>query len=78
MPKRYSLDAKVILRSEPQYYKTYAAFDYNKVRTELLTEDEYKILDHISAKSSNANVKSPKNQILTKKSARSFSIACQD
>ena len=55
MPKRYSLDAKVILRSEPQYYKTYAAFDYNRVRTELLTEDEYKILDHISAKSSNAN-----------------------
>jgi radical SAM protein with 4Fe4S-binding SPASM domain len=55
LPKRYSLDAKVILRSEPQYYKTYAAFDYNRVSTELLTEDEYKILDYICARSSDAN-----------------------
>ena len=55
MHKRYSLNPKVILRSEPQYYNTYAAFDYSRVRTELLTEDEHRILKHIYARSSDVS-----------------------
>jgi len=50
LTKRYSLNPRVILGSEPQYYNTYAAFNYGTVRTELLSEDEYRILEHISAK----------------------------
>ena len=52
MPKTFSLSSTIILRSEPQYYNTYAAFDYSRVRTELLAEDEYRILEHISSRPS--------------------------
>jgi radical SAM protein with 4Fe4S-binding SPASM domain len=45
----YSLSARTILRSEPQYYNTYAAFDYAATRTELLTENQYRILERISS-----------------------------
>jgi radical SAM protein with 4Fe4S-binding SPASM domain len=42
------LSSSVILRSEPQYYETYAVFDYRKVSTEFLTEEEYRVLERLS------------------------------
>lgn len=51
MSGRYLLSSSVVLRFEPQYYNTYAAFDYRKVRTELLTEEEYRVLEYIYDKS---------------------------
>jgi len=48
---RYSLSSSIILRFEPQYYNTYAAFDYRRVRTEFLTKDEYTLLECIYDKS---------------------------
>ncbi len=47
MTQRFSASPTIILRCEPQYYSTYAAFDYRKVRTEFLSEDEFKILQYI-------------------------------
>ena len=47
MSRRYSLSSSVVLRSEPQYYNTYAAFDYRRVRTEFLKEEEYRVLEYI-------------------------------
>jgi len=44
---KYSLSSSVVLRSEPQYYDTYAVFDYKKVETEFLTKEEYMILENI-------------------------------
>jgi radical SAM protein with 4Fe4S-binding SPASM domain len=44
---KYSLSSSVVLRSEPQYYGTYAAFDYKKVETEFLTKEEYIILENV-------------------------------
>ena len=63
----YSLNPKVILRSEPQYYDTYAAFDYDTVRTELLTEEECRILAHISVAPCNADEISRKTHVHLKK-----------
>jgi len=63
----YSLSTKVILRSEPQYYDTYAAFDYSSVRTQLLTEDEYRILECICARSSSASEISKETDIKQEK-----------
>jgi radical SAM protein with 4Fe4S-binding SPASM domain len=37
----------VILRSEPQYYGTFAVFDYVKAQTKFLDEDEFRILQYI-------------------------------
>jgi radical SAM protein with 4Fe4S-binding SPASM domain len=67
LPKRFSLDPKVILRSEPQYYNTYAAFDYGRVRTELLTQDEHRILEHIYDSSSDASQISKRTGVNHKK-----------
>ena len=47
MSEKYSLDTSAILRSEPQYYNTYVVFDYKKVRTEFLTDEEFRTLEHI-------------------------------
>ncbi len=47
---KYSLSSSVVLRSEPQYYDTYAAFDCKKVETEFLTKDEYIILENVHNK----------------------------
>jgi len=51
LSRRYSLSSSVLLRFEPQYYNTYAAFDYRRVRTEFLTEEEYRVLECIYDKS---------------------------
>lgn len=47
MRQKLMLGSSVILRSEPQYYETYAVFDYRKVSTEFLTEEEYRILERL-------------------------------
>ena len=47
MSEKYSLNSSAILRSEPQYYNTYVVFDYNKVRTEFLTNKEFRVLEYI-------------------------------
>jgi radical SAM protein with 4Fe4S-binding SPASM domain len=44
------LSSTIVLRAEPQYYNTYVAFDYRRVRTEFLSENEFKILEHIRDK----------------------------
>lgn len=48
---KLSLSSSVVLRSEPQYYGTYVAFDYMKVQTEFLDENEYRILEYLYGKS---------------------------
>ena len=48
---RYSLCSSIILRFEPQYYNTFAAFDHRRVRTEFLTKEEYRVLEYIYDKS---------------------------
>ncbi|MCP8305173.1 MAG: radical SAM protein [archaeon] len=47
MSQKFSLSSSVILRSEPQYYDTYAAFDHKRVRTEFLMEEEFRALEYI-------------------------------
>ncbi len=47
------LDPNVILRSEPQYYQTYVAFDHKNIKTEYLTKDEFHVLEIISNQSVN-------------------------
>ncbi len=47
-PQMFSLNSAVVLRSEPQYYGTYAAFDYIHARTVFLSETEFKALEYIS------------------------------
>ncbi len=37
----------MILRAEPQYYNTYAAYDWRTSRTEFLTRQEYQALQHV-------------------------------
>lgn len=54
MTQKFSLSPTVVLRSEPQYYGTFAAFDYNRARTEFLTEEEYRALERIYDKSADA------------------------
>jgi len=46
-----TLSPQIVLRSEPQYYGTYVAFDYTKVKTEFLDEDEFRILEYLEGKS---------------------------
>ena len=70
MTKRYSLNPRVILRYEPQYYGTYAAFDCDAARTELLSEDEYKILESVQAKRSDAGEISEETSIRLRKCER--------
>jgi len=47
LSQKFSLSSSIILRSEPQYYGTYAAFDYKRVRTEFLEEEEFRALESI-------------------------------
>jgi len=47
---KYILDSHVILRSEPQYYNTYAAFHWEKAETHLLEEETYRLLHRIYSK----------------------------
>lgn len=51
MSQKLSLNSKVILRSEPQYYDTYAAFDYEKARTEFVTKEDFRVLEYLYDKS---------------------------
>lgn len=50
MVGKLSTSPAVILRSESQYYNTYAAFDYRNVKTEFLTKEEHATLEYISDK----------------------------
>ncbi len=50
LPQKFSLSSTVILRSEPQYYGSYTAFDWKRVETISLTEAELKALECIYAK----------------------------
>lgn len=51
LPQQYTLNPTVILRSEPQYYGSYSAFDYRTVQTVHLTEAEMNALKLIQTKS---------------------------
>ncbi|MFP3952125.1 MAG: radical SAM protein [Candidatus Bathyarchaeia archaeon] len=44
---KYILEPHVILRSEPQYYNTYAAFHWERAETRLLEEDEFRVMELI-------------------------------
>lgn len=44
---KFLLGSAAILRIEPQYYDTYAVFDYRRVKTEFLTNEESAILEYI-------------------------------
>jgi len=52
LSERFSLSPHAILRSEPQYYDSYAVFNYRTVSTEFLTKEEYAVLEYISIKGS--------------------------
>lgn len=54
MSSKLSLGSTVILRCEPQYYETYAAFNYVKTETEFLNEDEFKILEYLYGRHADA------------------------
>jgi radical SAM protein with 4Fe4S-binding SPASM domain len=43
-----SVSPAVILRSEPQYYGTYAAFNWRNARTEYLTREQFAVLEYLS------------------------------
>lgn len=45
-----SLSPYAILRTEPQYYNVYAVFDWRRVRTVFLSEDEERILEQLYGK----------------------------
>lgn len=62
-----SLNSNVILRFEPQFYGTYAAFDYIKAQTTLLSPEEFKILSYLSDKSANVEEIALENKISLKK-----------
>ncbi len=53
MPKRFRLNPSVILRSESGY-GTCVAFDHRRAETAFLTQNEYKILDCVAIKDSDA------------------------
>jgi pyrroloquinoline quinone biosynthesis protein E len=47
LPQKLTLCDTVILRAEPQYYDTYAAYDWKTSGTEFLTDREYRALQHV-------------------------------
>lgn len=47
VPQTLRLGETVVLRAEPQYYTTYAAYDWRTSRTEFLTSQEYHALQHL-------------------------------
>lgn len=51
LSERFSVSSNIVLRSEPQYYNTYAAYDYRQVSTEFLTKEEFAALKYISSRS---------------------------
>jgi len=54
MSQRLSLTSTAILRSEPQYYGTFAVFDYKRVATEYLAAEELRTLEYIYDRSADA------------------------
>ena len=55
LSNKFYLSSSIVLRAEPQYYNTYAAFDYRRVRTVFLSENEFKILWYIHDKAADVN-----------------------
>jgi radical SAM protein with 4Fe4S-binding SPASM domain len=47
LSQKLILSPRVVLRSEPQYYDTYAAFEHRKVVTEFISKNEYQALQYI-------------------------------
>jgi pyrroloquinoline quinone biosynthesis protein E len=47
LPQKLTLCDTVVLRAEPQYYNTYAAYDWKTSGTEFLTDREYRALQHV-------------------------------
>ena len=47
MPQKLTLCDTIVLRAEPQYYNTYAAYDWKTSGTEFLTDQEYRALQHV-------------------------------
>jgi radical SAM protein with 4Fe4S-binding SPASM domain len=60
----------VVLRSEPQYYETYVAFDYVKAQTEFLDEDEFKILEYLNGRSADVEEVARETKISYSKCAK--------
>lgn len=54
LSSKLTLSSRVVLRSEPQYYETYVAFDYEHVQTAFLDEDEFKILEYLYSHAADA------------------------
>jgi len=44
----YALNSNVVLRFEPQFHSTYAAFDSKRVRTSFYHRDEFEVLDYLA------------------------------
>jgi radical SAM protein with 4Fe4S-binding SPASM domain len=47
LPQKLRLGDTVVLRAEPQYYNTHAAYDWRTSRTEFLTDREYQALQYV-------------------------------
>jgi radical SAM protein with 4Fe4S-binding SPASM domain len=50
-PTKYNLSPDIILRAEPQYYRSYSAFNYKTVQSQTLTHEEMKVLHYIQTHS---------------------------
>ncbi len=59
-----------MLRSEPQYYETYVAFNCEEAQTAFLDEDEFKILEYLSSKSADAEEVARATKIGSRKCAK--------
>jgi MoaA/NifB/PqqE/SkfB family radical SAM enzyme len=64
-----SINPAVILRSEPRYYGTYAAFNWRNARTEYLTKEQYTALEYLSHNGASAKAISEKCGMSLKKCA---------
>ena len=73
----YVLNSDVVLRAEPQYYGTYAAFDSKAVITEFLSEEEFEILKMVSKKTIDKS-KIIRNTKLNEKDLNAFLKKMQD
>jgi radical SAM protein with 4Fe4S-binding SPASM domain len=67
MSQKLALSSAAILRSEPQYYGTFAVFDCNRVTTEYLTAEELRTLEYISDKSADVKEISERAEINCRK-----------
>ena len=51
----YTLNPNIVLRFEPQFHSTYAAFDFKRVRTCFYRRWEFEVLDHLARAPSELN-----------------------